>query len=41
MRINSYTCSVLLNGLCKKGKVDKAEDVSMKLMEYGFVLDSK
>ncbi|CAK7325091.1 unnamed protein product [Dovyalis caffra] len=39
VRINSYTCSILLNGLCKEGQVEKAEEVLKSLVEYGLVPD--
>ncbi|KAK0592757.1 hypothetical protein LWI29_024882 [Acer saccharum] len=36
-RINSYTCSILLNVLCKQGKIEKAEEILGKEMENGHV----
>ena len=38
VQINDYACSILFNGLCKEGKMDKAEEVLRKLIEKGFVL---
>ncbi|KAJ0013389.1 hypothetical protein Pint_21886 [Pistacia integerrima] len=37
VRINIYTCSILLNALCKEGKVEKAEEILETEMENGFV----
>ncbi|CAN0922945.1 Glutathione S-transferase U16 [Linum grandiflorum] len=34
-----YVDGILLNGLCKEGKVEKAEEVLKKFIENGFVLD--
>ncbi|KAJ6773253.1 ATPASE EXPRESSION PROTEIN 3 [Salix koriyanagi] len=37
VKIDNFTCSILLNGLCKEGKVEKAEEVLKSLVEHGLV----
>ncbi|KAL0011887.1 hypothetical protein SO802_006995 [Lithocarpus litseifolius] len=39
VRFNNYSCSILLNGLFKEGKMEKAEEVLEKLIENGLVPD--
>ncbi|KAL7137446.1 hypothetical protein ABFS83_10G092400 [Erythranthe nasuta] len=36
--LNEYTCSILMNGLCKEGKMDRAKEFLTKLKEHGVVL---
>lgn len=37
VKIGDYTCSILLNRLCKDGKVSKAEEVLERLVKKGMV----
>ena len=39
VRFNNYSCRILLNGLCKEGKMEKVEEVLKKLIENGLVPD--
>ncbi|KAI9110589.1 hypothetical protein K1719_018455 [Acacia pycnantha] len=35
--IDEYTCSILLDGLCRAGMVEKAKEILAKLTESGFI----